>query len=797
MQALSTTFSRFLSDARHFQIAFLSLFLSYGCLALQWGQYKAHYIVTITLALLFSWINTFLNAPAQQWKSNLISALGICLLLHSNGIWVSALAIVLAIYSKRLFRFRGKHLFNPANFGIIVVILITGEAWISPGQWGSSGVLAIFFGIAALMVLLKVGRLDISICFFGVLATFELIYKTFYLGWSGDVLMHYLSNGSLLLFTFFMITDPKTAPQHPRARILWAVLLATGVFLVARVSYLATAPMWVLFFMSPLNILFQKYFPHAHFSWTNPQQSLQPEKVITNTQLNTSSLSHQAPEKIIENKAIQSLKNSTMKNRTKWISRSLLLIFAVQLSMQSFAFCGFYVAPAGSELYNDKSEVILVRNGNNTTVSMSNDFKGNVRDFAMVVPVPVVLQEHQIKVIDRSIFETLDKYSAPRLVEYYDSNPCNNYLEKSLSNRADNMAPTMLMEEMVEFEDDYNVTIEARYEVGEYEIMLLSATESAGLQRWLEDNDYDIPQQAQEVLEPYIRSNMKFFVAKVNLNKMPSGQFLSPIQITYSSPKFMLPIRLGMANSKGAQDLIVYAFSAQGRVECTNYRTVKMPTDRNIPLSVEPVFGSFYQRVFERAYEQNNRKAVFLEYAWDVSPQVNVKCDPCVGPPPITVDFQKAGVDWVNTSRNPNVFFTRLHVRYTRDRFPSDLQFHITPNQERFQCRYIMTHPATGDMSCDAGQEYMQTLRQRQTMEQEELAVLTGYSPKEKRSLEQYLNQEMDVVVPATGHHNDGGNSNSQPIPYLPIVLALIATMVIAYQISKERPDWHIAKPIN
>lgn len=790
MQVLSNIFVRFLSDARHFQIVFLSLFLTYGCVELQWLQYKAHYIVTLSLALFISWVNTFFNAPAQQWKSNLISALGICLLLHSNGIWVSALAIILAIYSKRLFRFRGKHIFNPANFGIIAVILITGEAWISPGQWGSSGVLAFFFGLAALMVLLKVGRLDISIYFFAVLAVLELGYKTFYLGWTGDVLLHYLSNGSLLLFTFFMITDPKTAPQHPRARILWSILLALGVFFVARVSYLSTAPMWVLFFMSPLNVLFQKIFPASEFKWTSSLPvHVQPQKTASQEVRSN----QQNVKVIIQKTTVKSLKNRAMKNKAQWISRSLLFIFALQLSVPSFAFCGFYVAPAGSELYNDKSEVILVRNGNHTTVSMSNDFKGNVRDFAMVVPVPVVLQEHQIKVIDRSIFETLDKYSAPRLVEYYDQNPCAQYLRETIA-KAENMPPMMVMEDMVELDMDYNVKIEARYEVGEYEIMLLSASESEGLQRWLEDNDYDIPKKAQEVLEPYIRSNMKFFVAKVNLNKMPSGEYLSPIQITYSSPKFMLPIRLGMANSKGAQDLIVYAFSAQGRVECTNYRTVKMPTNRNIPLSVEPVFGNFYKRVFDRAYEQNNRKAVFLEYAWDVSPQVNVKCDPCVGPPPITVDFQKAGVDWVNTSSKPNVFFTRLHVRYTRDRFPSDLQFHITPNQERFQCRYIMTHPATGDMSCEAGQEYMQRLGERQALEQEELNVLTGYSSKENRSLRQYLNEEMEYALPITGGENNSGPSGLNPVPFIQIVLGVIALIATVYQLKKERIGWKLAK---
>lgn len=114
---------------------------------------------------------------------------------------------------------------------------------------------------------------------------------------------------------------------------------------------------------------------------------------------------------------------------------------------------------------------------------------------------------------------------------------------------------------------------------------------------------------------------------------MKKGGFttLSPIQIRFDHPKFMLPLRLGMANSNGTQDMIVYAFSPNGRVECTNYRTVKIPTDRKIPLFIQHDFGSFYKSVFDRAYEREGKNCVFLEYAWNVTPSWGgMKCDPCV-----------------------------------------------------------------------------------------------------------------------------------------------------------------------
>jgi len=143
--------------------------------------------------------------------------------------------------------------------------------------------------------------------------------------------------------------------------------------------------------------------------------------------------------------------------------------------------------------------------------------------------------------------------------------------------------------------DDHGVKVEAKYLVGEYDILLLSAKESSGLKTWLTENGYKIPEAANEVLQPYINSNMKFFVVKVNEKEKENClQFLRPIQISFNSPKFMLPIRLGMANADGDQDMIVYAFTKKGRIESTNYRNVLLPTGKNIPLFVQNNFSNFY-----------------------------------------------------------------------------------------------------------------------------------------------------------------------------------------------------------
>src|SRR5215472_696889 len=229
----------------------------------------------------------------------------------------------------------------------------------------------------------------------------------------------------------------------------------------------------------------------------------------------------------------------------------LVAVTPLAAATPAAAFCGFYVAKADAKLYNHASQVALVRSEDKTVLTMANDFKGDPKEFAIVVPVPTFIERGQIHIADKALIDHLDAYSAPRLVEYFDPDPCQRLYALGYEGRA--AAPPAKMMAPAERAKSLGVHIEASYTVGEYDILILSAEQSGGLTLWLRENGYRVPDGAERVLSSYLKQGMRFFVAKVNLKEQAKlgFSFLRPIQVAYQSPKFMLPIRLGMVNANG------------------------------------------------------------------------------------------------------------------------------------------------------------------------------------------------------------------------------------------------------
>ena len=426
------------------------------------------------------------------------------------------------------------------------------------------------------------------------------------------------------------------------------------------------------------------------------------------------------------------LTDRTLRSRLK--AGVALVAVAAQLAATAgpaVAFCGFYVAKADAKMFNKSSKVVLARDGRHTAITMASDYEGKPSEFALVVPVPSFIEKNQISVVDTKTIDHLDAYTAPRLVEYYDDDPCNPRIAERILSLA--AAPTSAVPSPRPAAYA-GVKIEAQYDVAEYDILILSAEQSDGLIRWLTDNGYKIPPGAEPVVGSYIRQNMHFFVAKVNVKRLNElgRSYLKPLQVRYETAKFMLPLRLGTVNAKGAQDLVVYALSRRGRVEAANYKTVKVPSDVDVPLFVASDFANVYKAAFERTVDRQGGHGVFIEYAWNMA-----WCDPCAAQPMSNGEMAELGAQWIAggdaaqramPGGGVDAFVTRLHVRYDARSFPEDIAFLETSDCENFQARYVLHHPYVSvGGACEAAKDYRAALPARFKREAENLADLTGW----------------------------------------------------------------------
>lgn len=399
---------------------------------------------------------------------------------------------------------------------------------------------------------------------------------------------------------------------------------------------------------------------------------------------------------------------------------------ALALGLASFAlpaqaFCGFYVSRADGALYNEASKVIYTHVNDTSVITMSSDYRGAAADFAMVVPTPAVLERSQVRTVPAKVIAHLDGYTAPRLVEYFDYDPCEGEVEAMMEPEV--AAGKAAKPSRREGARSLGVKIEREFAVGSYDIQMLSAKQSDGLVTYLKSEGYKMPEGAEAALAGYIKMGMKFFVARVNLSRHSAQkvQELEPLQLRFRSKNFMLPLQLGKVNGNGPQDLIVMTLTRKGAVELANYPLTKIPTDVDVPVFVKDVFPSFYRNMFNKLAPKSG---AFLEYAWDMS-----WCDPCADDPLSYEEFQQLGVGWVSKAQaqTPNVFVTRMHVRYDKSSFGQDLMFRETASRDNFQGRYVMNHPFDGPIACPEGKSYVAETRKRLKAEAVQLRALTGW----------------------------------------------------------------------
>lgn len=266
-------------DPRSYQIAVLAALLLHGICGLDFELTVSRVVITVATAVLTQWTCTRLwRLPAFDPRSALISALSLCLLLRTSSAALTAAAAILTIASKFVIRVNGKHLFNPTNFGLVSMMLLDLDVWVSPGQWGASVVLGFFLLCLGGLVVNRASRSDVTYAFLAFYVTLVLVRAS----WLGDPLsipFHQLENGAFLLFTFFMISDPKTTPNSRAGRILFALLVALGAGFVHFVLYRPNGLLWSLAGFSLTVPLIDCLLPATPYRWPTTERLPTPARV--------------------------------------------------------------------------------------------------------------------------------------------------------------------------------------------------------------------------------------------------------------------------------------------------------------------------------------------------------------------------------------------------------------------------------------------------------------------------------------------------------------------------------------
>lgn len=254
-------------DPRHYQIAVLGALLGYGMLALGFEVTAGSVALLLGSTLGCQMLCSQLAGIRFEWRSALISGLSLCLLCRTNEWWLAALAGVAAVGSKFILRANGKHLFNPTNFALVLMLLVSdGRVWVSPGQWGNVTFFAFLMACLGGLVVMRAGRADVTLMFLGAWVAL-LVGRSWWLHEPMTIPLHRLQNGALLLFAFFMISDPRTTPDSRAGRMLFAVLVACGGWWWQFRMFGTNGLLWSLAVCSLLTPLIDHILPARRHQW--------------------------------------------------------------------------------------------------------------------------------------------------------------------------------------------------------------------------------------------------------------------------------------------------------------------------------------------------------------------------------------------------------------------------------------------------------------------------------------------------------------------------------------------------
>ena len=272
LRALAAAFAR---DPRHYQMTAQAALYLGGIVWLDFEVPLARAALTLATTVATQWACTAIARRLGmkqrfEWRSALITGTGLCLLLRTTSILLVVATATLAIASKFLFRVRGKHVFNPTCFALALMMLLTPRVWLSPGQWGQATLFAFAIAGCGSVIVTRAARLDTVLAFLAAWAGI-VFGRAAWLGQPWITPEHMLGNGALLLFAFFMISDPRTTPDSRWGRVIFAIVVAIGAGFVQFVFFRTNGPVWSLAACAPLVPLLDRWLPGRRHEW-NPRR---------------------------------------------------------------------------------------------------------------------------------------------------------------------------------------------------------------------------------------------------------------------------------------------------------------------------------------------------------------------------------------------------------------------------------------------------------------------------------------------------------------------------------------------
>jgi hypothetical protein len=333
--------------------------------------------------------------------------------------------------------------------------------------------------------------------------------------------------------------------------------------------------------------------------------------------------------------------------------------------------CGAFIAKTETARFNDALRFVVVRDGTHTTLSVENRYRGPVEDFALLVPVPVVLHEENVRTLDRSVFDKVEEETGPRLEFWEERDPC--YVPPKGEGMAGSGGPGG---------GGSGVSVNAEFQVGEYDVVVLSATEATGLDAWLGANGYKMPPDLAAQVKPYVASGSQFFVAKVDPARVTFSDgraVLSPLRFDYDADELSLPLRLSAANSPGIQDVLVTVIAPKA-FESANRPNLLMPSGFEVTAAAAQDFSGFYAALFDRVMEKHPTAAVTEFASWTYELRGLSE--------PLGFDQQR---EWVAT---------RLHLQIAKDGPLDDLVLREAKGLTRYEATYTRRRFWTGAVAC-------------------------------------------------------------------------------------------------